>query len=142
MIDIARYRHPHKKEHKHSLFAFGLKSKVLSQRKIKKSITIGTFRDKIEIIIKSHKVQNEDIRILSHILTHYKNNVLLKMGKGRSLHKVGTLKDENHNMVLFVHTISPNQQNHYIIKVKHSLGGFLHSPTAHSRHHAKIMYRY
>ena len=52
------------------------------------------------------------------MLTHYKDNVLLKMKKGRNLHKAGTLKDENHNMVLFMHTISPNKQNHYIMKNK------------------------
>ena len=36
----------------------------------------------------------------------------------RKLHKVGKLGNDNHNMTLIVHTLSPDQQNHNLNKNK------------------------
>ena len=83
---------------------------------------------------------NDDLRTLSHILTQY-NGTLLKMNNNRKLRKVGTIGDENHNMGLIIHTIVPDSENHYVIKLKSHVGGFLLSPIAHERYHKKILFK-
>ena len=139
LIDIKQYKFPYQKHKKETLFAYGTKETKLTERKIKKSIIIGVFKDKIEIVIKAKRVVNDDIRILSHILTQY-TGALLKMNTNRKLRKVGQLGDENHNMTLIISTIHPAIQNHYIVKVKHKVGGFLVSPTAHFKTHEKLLF--